>query len=244
MITRREFVKSTTASVAAAAVAESAAAAPARAAEILVQRSVKPVVISDYSGYEFTNGGPENAVEPRLPPDYRRQGRARCVDRGRQHPASSIRSKHGIGYGALPNADGIVQLDASLHARPDEARRRRRRIEGVRTPSLVAKAVMDTTDHHLLVGKGAQEFARAMGFKVEDDLNTEKSRKAVARVEAPRRSGALARSEGRPSARRPRPSRDIEAGLSMVRDGLITRRQLLGNDQLRRHQRRTATSAA
>ena len=37
---------------------------------------------------------------------------------------------------------------------------------------------MEQTDHHLLVGKGAQDFARGMGFKIEDDLNTEHSRKA------------------------------------------------------------------
>src|SRR6185503_16161555 len=49
-------------------------------------------------------------------------------------------------------------------------------LEGVRTPSLVAQAVMENTDHHLLVGKGAQTFARNMGFKIEDDLNTEHSR--------------------------------------------------------------------
>ena len=36
---------------------------------------------------------------------------------------------------------------------------------------------MEETDHHLIVGKGAQEFARDMGFKIEDDLNTEHSRK-------------------------------------------------------------------
>src|SRR5262249_43486388 len=50
-------------------------------------------------------------------------------------------------------------------------------LEGVRTPSLVARRVMDETDHVLLVGKDAQRFARNMGVKVEDDLNTEKSRK-------------------------------------------------------------------
>ena len=50
-------------------------------------------------------------------------------------------------------------------------------IEGVRTPSKVAHAVMEYTDHHLLVGDGAQEFARNMGFEIEDDLNTERSRK-------------------------------------------------------------------
>jgi N4-(beta-N-acetylglucosaminyl)-L-asparaginase len=49
-------------------------------------------------------------------------------------------------------------------------------LEGVRTPSLVAKAVMEQTDHHLLVGAGAQDFARSLGFKIEDDLNTERSR--------------------------------------------------------------------
>ncbi len=50
-------------------------------------------------------------------------------------------------------------------------------LEGVRTPSRVAREVMDQTDHHLLVGKGAQEFARNMGFTIEDDLNTPLSRK-------------------------------------------------------------------
>ena len=49
-------------------------------------------------------------------------------------------------------------------------------LEGVRTPSLVAQKVMEDTDHHLIVGKDAQQFARSMGFKIEDDLNTERSR--------------------------------------------------------------------
>jgi N4-(beta-N-acetylglucosaminyl)-L-asparaginase len=49
-------------------------------------------------------------------------------------------------------------------------------IEGVRTPSLVAKAVMEHTDHHLLVGQGAQDFARTMGFTIEKDLNTDRTR--------------------------------------------------------------------
>jgi N4-(beta-N-acetylglucosaminyl)-L-asparaginase len=49
-------------------------------------------------------------------------------------------------------------------------------IEGIRTPSLVAKAVAELTDHHLIVGEGAREFARSLGFEVEDDLNTPASR--------------------------------------------------------------------
>jgi N4-(beta-N-acetylglucosaminyl)-L-asparaginase len=83
-----------------------------------------------------------------------------------------------VGYGGLPNADGVVQLDASCMHGPKKRAGAVGAIEGVRTPSLVAKAVMETTDHHLLAGQGAQSFARNMGFKIEDDLNTEKSRKA------------------------------------------------------------------
>jgi len=49
-------------------------------------------------------------------------------------------------------------------------------LEGVRTPSKVAYLVASSTDHHLLVGKGAQDFARAMGMTIEADLNTERSR--------------------------------------------------------------------
>lgn len=81
-----------------------------------------------------------------------------------------------VGYGGLPNADGVVQLDSCCMHGPKRRAGGVACIEGVRTPSLVAKAVMEQTDHHLIVGKGAQDFARDMGFKIEDDLNTEHSR--------------------------------------------------------------------
>src|SRR5207244_10196956 len=82
-----------------------------------------------------------------------------------------------VGYGGLPNADGVVQLDASVMHGPKKRAGCVAALEGVRTPALVAKAVMDNTDHHLLAGRDAQGFARRMGFKVEDDLNTDHSRK-------------------------------------------------------------------
>jgi N4-(beta-N-acetylglucosaminyl)-L-asparaginase len=83
-----------------------------------------------------------------------------------------------VGYGGIPNAEGVVQLDSCCMHGPKKRAGGVAGIEGVRTPSKVAQMVMDSTDHHLLVGKGAQDFARNMGFKIEDDLNTEKSRKA------------------------------------------------------------------
>ncbi len=81
-----------------------------------------------------------------------------------------------VGYGGLPNADGVVQLDASVMHGPKKSGGAVACLEGVRTPSLVAKKVMEETDHVLLVGKDAQRFARNMGFTIEDDLNTPKSR--------------------------------------------------------------------
>src|SRR6266567_4179201 len=82
-----------------------------------------------------------------------------------------------VGYGGLPNAEGVVQLDSCCMHGPQRRAGGVAALEGVRTPSLVARAVMEQTDHHLIVGKGAQDFARNMGFAIEADLNTENSRR-------------------------------------------------------------------
>jgi N4-(beta-N-acetylglucosaminyl)-L-asparaginase len=83
-----------------------------------------------------------------------------------------------VGYGGLPNADGVVQLDACCMHGPRKRAGGVAALEGVKTPSHVAHKVMQETDHHLLVGKGAQDFARSMGFEILPDLNTPQSRKA------------------------------------------------------------------
>ncbi len=80
-----------------------------------------------------------------------------------------------VGLGGLPNEEGVVQLDASCMHGPTRRAGSVASIEGIATPSLVAKAVMDYTDHVMLVGAGATKFAKAMGFK-EQNLLTEKSR--------------------------------------------------------------------
>lgn len=80
-----------------------------------------------------------------------------------------------VGLGGLPNAEGVVQLDASCMHGPTRRAGAVACIEDIATPSLVAKAVMDYTDHIYIVGEHARRFAVEMGFTPQD-LLTDKSR--------------------------------------------------------------------
>ncbi len=84
---------------------------------------------------------------------------------------------HSVGYGGLPNEEGIVELDASVMHGPSRRCGSVAGITGCKTPSKIAKLVMTETDHIMLVGGGAAKFAREMGFK-EEDLLVEESRVA------------------------------------------------------------------
>ena len=163
--------------IAAAAAAAASTARPVfgQAPAVLAPKAVKPVVISDLSGFRFKNGGPVCAVEKAFALITSGSDPLDAIIAGINIPELDP-EETGIGYGALPNADGVVQLDSCVMHGPRRRAGAVAGIEGVRTPSLVARAVMDTTDLHLLVGEGARQFARQMGFQMEDDLNTPRSR--------------------------------------------------------------------
>lgn len=82
-----------------------------------------------------------------------------------------------VGYGGLPNEDGVVELDASVTHGPTRRCGAVGAIQGIKTPSKIAKLVMDHTSHVMIVGDGALKFAEAYGYPKED-LLTEKSRTA------------------------------------------------------------------
>ena len=81
-----------------------------------------------------------------------------------------------VGYGGLPNEEGVVQLDASIMYGPTHNCGSVAGIENIKTPASVARLVMERTDHIHLVGEGALSFAKTHGFK-EENLLTDRSRK-------------------------------------------------------------------
>jgi N4-(beta-N-acetylglucosaminyl)-L-asparaginase len=210
-LSRREFVKAGTAATVAAAVPASALD---QAPTVLVRRATPPLVISSGNGHRYRNGGPRTCVEEA----WQRMVKGEDVLDSLIAGVNIVEldpDEMYVGYGGLPNADGVVQLDSCCMHGPLKRAGGVAALEGVRTPSRVAKAVLDYTDHHLLVGAGAQAFARQTGFTIEDDLNTEKSRARwlewKRRVDPGHWLDPAKRSDAAEAARR-----------SMVADGLLS----------------------
>jgi N4-(beta-N-acetylglucosaminyl)-L-asparaginase len=179
-LNRRQFVQTTTAAAAAAAAAPTglfaqSSAAPAKGPTMITPGGVKPVVVSAANGNRSKNDKGQTGVAKAF---EMITGGSDVLDAlvAGVNIVELDPTDDSVGYGGLPNADGVVQLDACCMHGPKKRAGGVAEIEGVRTPSKVAQLVMDTTDHHLIVGKGAQDFARSMGFTIEADLNTENSR--------------------------------------------------------------------
>jgi N4-(beta-N-acetylglucosaminyl)-L-asparaginase len=81
-----------------------------------------------------------------------------------------------VGYGGLPNSEGVVQLDACCMDGPTMRAGAVAALEDYKHPAQVAYEIMRRTTRVLLVGEGAARFAKSLGFP-EEDLLTERARK-------------------------------------------------------------------
>jgi N4-(beta-N-acetylglucosaminyl)-L-asparaginase len=215
-ISRRDLLRLSAAS----ALVAGGAATPAGAAPAVHTGRVRPVVIASANGHKYTNGGMRTCVETAFAAMTSGSDVLEALIAG-VNLCELDPLDDSVGYGGLPNADGVVQLDACCMHGPLKRAGGVACLEGVRMPSRVAHAVMQNTDHHLLVGRDAQVFARQMGFTIEADLNTEHSRARwlewKRRVDPERYLDPAKRTQA-----------SLEAGLSMVRDGLLDAEHLWG----------------
>lgn len=222
---RRDFMATTAAAGLAAAAGPIVGAADEitearKAPEVRVQSNIRPVVVASANGQTRLNGGTKSCVETAFEKMMAGEDVLDALVAGVEIVELDPEDTS-VGYGGLPNAEGVVQLDASVMHGPKKRAGAVACIEGVRTPAKVAQKVMDYTDHHLLVGKDAQTFARNMGFTIEADLNTERSRNAW--LEWKRRTTPLHYLDPN---RREVAMRDVMMG--MVADGLVDENHIYG----------------
>jgi beta-aspartyl-peptidase (threonine type) len=77
---------------------------------------------------------------------------------------------YNAGTGGVLNFDGFVELDASVMVSEHKRFGAVTGLQRVKNPVLVARKVMEETDHAMLTGEGALRFARAMGFGDHDPV--------------------------------------------------------------------------
>ena len=81
---------------------------------------------------------------------------------------------YNAGTGAVLNFDGYCELDACVMESRGARLGAVSGLQRVRNPVLVARKVMEETDHVMLTGDGAQRFARVMGFPDHDPVTPER----------------------------------------------------------------------
>lgn len=172
--TRRKFFFSTLAGAIAASTQRLFGASdsePARIASSIgpvATQDFRPIIISSANGLEHLEGGMAilksggDTLDAALA----------VVTKVEDDP-----NDDSVGYGGLPNEDGVVELDASVMHGPTRQAGAVASVQKIKNPSLVAKAVMEKTNHVFIVGAGALQFAEDEGF-VPMNLLTERSRLA------------------------------------------------------------------
>lgn len=161
-LSRRRFLGTAGAVAAAAAIPETARAAIAPT--ILTRSASRPAAVCSGNGVRAIERAMELVAKGTDTLDAAVEG-VKIVE---LDPTDNS-----VGYGGLPNEEGVVQLDASCMHGPTRRAGAVAALEGIKTPSEVARLVLKYTNHIMLVGEGAKRFALSYGFKEEDLLTPE-----------------------------------------------------------------------
>lgn len=165
-ISRRDFVRAAVAGGIVATVGATDLAAGAEQAPQKAAQGVRPLMISSANGLQALTLGMGLLKRGHDTLD----AVISTVNQVEDDP-----NDDSVGYGGLPNEDGVVELDSSVMHGPTRRAGAVASIQFIKNPSKVAKLVMERTDHILLVGPGALRFAEAHGFE-RQNLLTERSR--------------------------------------------------------------------
>jgi N4-(beta-N-acetylglucosaminyl)-L-asparaginase len=183
---------------------------------------MRPIVVASANGHQYRNGGTETCVERAF----------RLLTEGADVLDAVVDGvtiveldpeETSVGVGGLPNANGVVELDASCMHGPRRRAGAVAALRGVAEAAAVARRVMTDTPHHLIAGEGALDFARACGF-AERDLLSANSRSLW--QEWKRRLDARLADRRVDAATRTRVGYEI--GLEIAREGLIDANHLWG----------------
>ena len=117
-----------------------------------------------------------------------------AIEKGIRVTESDV-SNGSVGSGGIPNAAGVVQLDASIMQGVGHRGGSVAALEGILHPISVARRVMEKTPHVLLVGAGAREFALKEGFETAG-LVTEGQKKVWERWKAEQEAKKTAKTKG------------------------------------------------
>jgi N4-(beta-N-acetylglucosaminyl)-L-asparaginase len=159
-MTRREVLAVGTAAAIVAATAPKTPAATGRP-------PMPPVAVASKNGFEAVRRAVENIEAGMAPVEAAVAG----VSLVEADPEDIT-----VGYGGLPNSEGVVQLDACCMDGPSMRAGAVAALEGYMHPARVAFEIMRRTTRVLLVGEGAARFAKSLGFK-EENLLTDRARK-------------------------------------------------------------------
>jgi N4-(beta-N-acetylglucosaminyl)-L-asparaginase len=158
-VDRRDFIK-TVAGTAAFAALEGRASAPPGTGPVFLSTWAHGKPANERAAEVFKSGG--SLLD--------------AIEKGINVPESDP-NVTSVGYGGIPNAEGVVELDAAIM---DGARHRAGSVcnlHMIKNPISVARLVMEKTRHTTLAGEGAFRFALEMGFEPQTLLTPQSLQK-------------------------------------------------------------------